>query len=472
MVIEVPTATVLQAGAMIQDRLGIGIFAQMRAMLDDLLLKLSQGDIPTYIEALSHAPETDPIWQSLIRELTIGETYFLRDRSHFQLIQSHILPQMIEKHRQSNRLTLNIWSAGCATGEEAYSLAVTAFETIPDIDQWHINIVATDVNAEALRIARRGIYRHWAFRHTDLDFQGEYFDQTPKGLQIKPHIKRMVTFRQTNLLAPQSLPTMDLILCRNVLIYFSKAHTRRAEHNFYSQLTPEGWLLLGHSEAIQFEREKWQTHLFPGTPPAYQKTSNTDNTAGARSKSKTYSHQILDATHIDAVIEADEIAIRYNRAVIAMRDDDHALALEEITALQQYAPNFAPTYLLSASLSANEGHSEDAFRSIDIALELNPLFADAHYLRASLLMEQSDMTGAQRALQSALYCQRGHPLASFLLGNLHAQAGEITPAMRHWRTAQHTISNLTAETLISDISDMSVAQLQKMVNEQLAGWQT
>ena len=125
-----------------------------------------------------------------------------------------------------------------------------------------------------MNAAQRGVYRKWAFRHTSDDFQNRYFVPTPDGLLLKPDIRSLVTFRTANLLNGPPLPQMDIILCRNVLLYFAQASARRAEVIFHDTLIPGGWLLLGQAETLRYERGKWVTHLFPGTP-IYQKRGDS-----------------------------------------------------------------------------------------------------------------------------------------------------------------------------------------------------
>lgn len=457
----VPPSLILQASAMIERRIGIAVHTQFRGALDEILHTLSQGDIPAYLNKLEVSRETDPIWQSLVDALTIGETYFLRDEAHFKLLRGQLFPEIIAKHRKQQSLHITVWSVGCATGEEPYSLAITLYELLPDFDSWTIQLVGTDLNGKALHTARRGVYRKWAFRHTDLDFQGRYFDPAPDGLQIKPIIRQMVTFHHANLFAPAILPQFDLILCRNVLLYFSDAHTQKAETQLYNALAPGGWLLLGQAEALHGSSGKWLVNRHPGTP-LYQKPFSASTPTMPLPK-KT------DKKRTTAEFNAHLLNI-YHQASKALQEEEYEKASTLLHDLLENDPKHAHGHVLLASIEANRQQVLAAHNRLDIALEINPLLVDGYYLRAMLYMEDNEAAAAQKALHAALYCQRNHPLALFMLGNIYAQIGQFTRAARYWETALHAISGLKSDTPICNISSMTAGQMSAMINKHLNGW--
>lgn len=461
MPVHITPASIAQLSALIEDRIGIAVHAQFRETLYELLMLLEKDNVQGYINQLAASRETDPVWQTLVNALTIGETYFLRDRAHFHALKAHILPELIQKRRDEGLLYLNIWSVGCATGEEPYSVAITLRELLSDIHRWAIELIGTDLNAQALRIARRGVYRKWAFRHTDLDFQGRYFDPAPDGLMIKPDIQQMVTFRHANLFAGPPLPKFDLILCRNMLIYFSSQHARQAEQLLHHALVPGGWLLLGHAETIRHEREKWITHMFPGMP-AYQRPINTA-TGEFRLHVPLVNRQPNKLN--------GNAALMYDAAITALQQESYSKAEAIITDLLDAQPDHAAAHTVLAYVLANRNHQKEAHEHIDLALKLDPLLANAHYLRAMLFMEDGKTSESAESLRSALYCQRNHPLASFVLGNIHARAGEFSKANRYWENARRAVASLKPDSPVSDISSITAGQLDGLVKEQIQGWQ-
>ena len=468
---QIARSLTMRANKLIEERTGIATYTQLQGSLDDLLATLApQGNILAYLDQLKDAPESAPIWQPLINELTVGETYFFRDRSHFHILRSYILPELIKKRRAEDMLHLSIWSVGCATGEEPYSLAITLHQLLPDIAKWSIRLIGTDINADALHTARRGVYRKWAFRHTDPEFQDNYFDQDPGGLQIKPHIRRIVSFRHDNLFNKITQPQYDLILCRNVLLYFSNARKFQAESLFFDALTSGGWLLLGHAETLRYQPEQWVTHLFPGTP-AYQKPGQAHKVEPGKPVVKKHTRTFPKVRDEDAKNGAHR-RITYEDAVSAIQQEAYEKAEELLSDLLAAQPDHASAHTLLAHIYANRNHITRAHSQIETALEIDPLLANAHYLQGLLFLEEDRTQDAFQALNAALYCQRNHPLASFMLGNLYAQAGELVKANRYWENTHAAIDSLTPDSPVCDISHITAGQLEALVSEQLEGWQT
>jgi chemotaxis protein methyltransferase CheR len=181
--------------------------------------------------------------------LTIHETYFFREDHQLYALQREILPELAR--RRTDRV-LRIWSAGSSTGEEAYSVAMLLAGQ-PEYADWRIEIVASDISQRVLEVARRGVYPASAFRTTPPDYRSRFFHAESDGFRIDDSIKRMVSFFSFNLADAERatlLPKMDVILCRNVIIYFDLAVKKRVIEMFWNRLRPGGFLLLGHSESL------------------------------------------------------------------------------------------------------------------------------------------------------------------------------------------------------------------------------
>src|SRR5579859_2391509 len=210
------------------------------------------ADWPAFAERLGGETLAGHAWTALIRSLTIGETYFFRNKPHIDLLREQVLPALIERRRREEHPWLRVWSAGCATGEEAYSLAILVRELIPDPQRWAIFILGTDLNSESLHRARLGIYGLWSFRDTDPALMSRYC--TPRGdrMAVTDEITGMVSFSMLNLVQEDSYSgvasAMDVILCRNVTMYFGPEAARVVAKRLLSALNPGGWLFVGPSE--------------------------------------------------------------------------------------------------------------------------------------------------------------------------------------------------------------------------------
>jgi chemotaxis methyl-accepting protein methylase len=210
---------------------------------DALLEELLTGNQPGWLD-------------ELVEHLTVGETYFLRDPAQVAALRQVILPEILERRLGDRRI--RVWSAGCSTGEEPYTLAILLHEqTI--LDDWGVLLVGTDVNRESLRIAREATYPAWSFRATSEQFRQRYFEPVGMNWRLTDSVRRMVRFGWSNLAADPLTPPsadFDLIACRNVTIYFDEAATQRLYRTLVAALAPGGWLVLGPSDPLPADRDE------------------------------------------------------------------------------------------------------------------------------------------------------------------------------------------------------------------------
>jgi chemotaxis protein methyltransferase CheR len=182
--------------------------------------------------------------------LTVNETYFFREQNQLKAFSEEILEEL--KDTNSAAKTLRIWSAGCSTGEEPYTIAMLINE-MGSLRGWDIEVYGSDINQRVLQTARRGVYRKNSFRTTEPYFLNKYFVEEDGSSRIIDAVKKNVNFSYLNLLdnyKAKFMGKMDVIFCRNVLIYFDAASRRRVIDNFYDRLTDGGYLLLGHAESL------------------------------------------------------------------------------------------------------------------------------------------------------------------------------------------------------------------------------
>jgi chemotaxis protein methyltransferase CheR len=191
--------------------------------------------------------------EAFLAALTVAESHFFRSRAQFDALSGEIFPQLVKARGGSRRL--RVWSAGCATGEEPYSLAISLERQLPAIDEWEVLILATDISSPALAAGRRGLYRPWSFRGVPEAIKRTYFIDHEDHLEVVPRIRERVKFAPLNLVTgryPSLLSNtidMDLILCRNVLIYFSQPVATAILGRLRDALADGGWLMLGQAEA-------------------------------------------------------------------------------------------------------------------------------------------------------------------------------------------------------------------------------
>lgn len=206
-----------------------------------------------YHYELRSASERDGELAQLIDELTTNETYFFRERSQLRALMTEILPEVLVQRREMGGTgPLTIWSAGCASGEEPYSIVILAMEAglDPSVD---LRVYASDISRRMLRRARQGTYRESSFRETEAALRDRHFEEKDNHWRISDDVKKHVDFIHLNLMDRSKialLGAMDVILCRNVIIYFDPESKRKVIGTFEEKLRPGGHLLLGHSESL------------------------------------------------------------------------------------------------------------------------------------------------------------------------------------------------------------------------------
>jgi chemotaxis protein methyltransferase CheR len=189
-------------------------------------------------------------YEAFLERLLTQETSFFRYPAVYEALEKKILPEMQERKFWETPRSLRIWSAGCSTGEEPYSIAVTLFESLKFAEAWEIEILATDISRRALRHAERGVYSKRSLQDVSLGQVETYFIATKHGFQVKPRIRRMISFAQMNLVESVYVGKLDCIFCMNVLMYFSEDRRIAILRRFYDALEPGGYFLLGHSETL------------------------------------------------------------------------------------------------------------------------------------------------------------------------------------------------------------------------------
>ena len=214
-----------------------------------------QMDFSSWSDIISDNRLLKPFTDSLIRHITITETYFFRDKNLFTYLRDTLLPDLIHRRRLERKHYLRIWSAACSSGEEPYSIALLLRNLLPDYETWDIFLIGTDINQDMINRAIKGEYSRWSFRNEPIVPTGQYFRiKSNNKLQINESIINMVRFEQSNLIPDSSLhyfihpEFLDIILCRNLLMYFSPEQSTRVISYLIESLIPKGYLIVSPQE--------------------------------------------------------------------------------------------------------------------------------------------------------------------------------------------------------------------------------
>lgn len=417
--------------------------------------------------------------ETLASHLTIGETYFYREPASFEALSTLILPGLIQQRRNAYSRYLRIWSAACSTGEEAYTMAILLHRLIPDIQEWNITILATDINPRSLRKAIDGVYGEWSFRGIDPEIRRTYF--TPRGgrWEIAPHIRRMVSFAYHNL-AEDLYPSvhnntngMDIIFCRNVLMYFSAARARQVVTNLQHSLADGGWLV---AASVEGSAELFTPLVNIGLPDAtiYRKQSAAPlvpftlpplpDVPPAPLPLMVPPPPLPPPPPPPLVVEPEP--------AVASTPLDRALELyqrgenAEAIGLLLSDPNLAAdgkALTLLARLYANEGRLDLADECCRRALAVDRLAPERHYLLAMIRQECGDPRGAAEALKRALFLDPDYILAHVALAGLAVADGRRTEARRCYRNALTLLAMRDPAETLAESDGLTVGRLIEIV---------
>lgn len=237
---------------------GIDLGGYRRSMLqrrlDARMAVLRINEPLDYLTRLRNEPAE---YDSLIEAVSINVTSFFRDPIVWEILTQSTLPAIVESKQHSHQRELRVWSAGCASGEEAYSIAILLHELLRDeLPEWKIHIFATDLSEDSLRTATAGLYPRERLENTRLSILDNYFTPNGSGFEVRPFIRRMVWFSKDDLTSSRLAPTesiygtFDLVLCRNVLIYFARPLQQRVIEKLTRAMAKGGFLILGESEVL------------------------------------------------------------------------------------------------------------------------------------------------------------------------------------------------------------------------------
>ena len=229
----------------------------------DRMARSGRLAFPAYLARLQRDPAEA---EALINSFTVNETYFYRETHQLECLSRCLLPELVQGRRPGDKVRL--WSVPCATGEEAYSLALWLLDNWRLVDAYHVEIVGSDIDTQALTDARLGLYGERALARLPRTALEAYFEPpTPDGRRLIADLRESVSFTAANLIDPDSMAAhgrFDVIFCRNVLIYFDDAARRLATELLFQRLTPGGFLCLGHAESMDRIGGRFVTRRFPG----------------------------------------------------------------------------------------------------------------------------------------------------------------------------------------------------------------
>ncbi|MDP2212423.1 protein-glutamate O-methyltransferase CheR [Phenylobacterium sp.] len=421
------------------------------------LAALRLADVEAYVRLLDDPEAGAREWRRLEGEVTVGETYFLRYVEQFAALRNTILPELIARNGSTRRL--RIWSAGCATGAEPYSVAILVAELLGDrIADWRVTILGTDINEIALEAAREANFGAWALRSLSAEQRRSWFVPEGKGWRLRPRYRSLVRYQYGNLLdllgptAPLDLTDFDLILCRNVLIYFHPEAMNAVVGALALRLSEAGWLLVGHAEPNPGFEAHVRVVSLPGAT-AYRRRGPNDE--AAPTAPRQWSPPQADDFAAQPVARADltvppiiQVAIPPTPPPPPPKPD-------------------TPTALAEIRLLANLGRFAEAARQCQTVLGLTPSEPAAHFYLGLVAQAQGRLDEAEAALRRAVYLDETFLLAQYHLGLVRLDCGQDAAGRRALAAAGRAAANLSPTAPLCEGDGLTAGDLRELARLQL-----
>jgi chemotaxis protein methyltransferase CheR len=437
-------------------RLGLSMPSLSDDRLDKMLATaqtaLAESSDLAALAALERKPLDSDVWQTVIDAVTIHETHFFRQKEWFEEFERRVLAPLIEERASRGQRTIRIWSAGCASGEEPYTLAMMLDRLLPDRQRWTVEILGTDISASTLAAARAATYRKWALRELGPRERKAYFSKTEAGrYQLADSIRDMVSFRLLNLTDPASAMwpapgSFDIIFCRNVLIYWTGDVQRLIAEALCRRVAPGGWLIVSPAEAVAEWYRPLQPHNFQNA--IFFRHAAPGDKAPARPTAKATALPAKRALPIKAAAEA-----RPPRAEPPSQPTVRHVTGAHITG----AMAFADQGLLGQARAASEA-----------LIAADALNGDAYLLLASICEELGDLPAAFEAARRAIYLMPDSALAHFRLGATLRAMGNAQQAQRSFMTVLELLRLQPDDASAGAEGDMTVGVLRYAAQSYLA----
>lgn len=447
--------------AWIIQRTGLSYYNERDADLVQALERVfvAEGKLDSAPNLLRRLQTTPRELDALVEQLTIGETFFFRHLEMFHALRDHVFPDVLRRRAASR--TLRIWSAGCSIGAEPYSISILLRELLgAQFRDWSIHILGTDINRKFLRMAEEGAYEPWTLRGMPPHVLTRSFLKDREGgkWRIGDHCRAGVAFRSHNL-ATDPLPdplsdliNFDLIICRNVMIYFDQPAIQRLAQQFYETLRPGGWLAVGHAEPHS------------GTFRMFR----TVNAAGAvlyQRPTTEHRHVVVEPAPLlpaKGLFPPPPPVVQRPWQPVVL--NIHLPGQQAPEPFRAQAPAVAPQDpLTEITQLADTGDLKAALQACDALILREPLNAGAYYYHGMILAQHAEWAASERSLRRSLYLERSLALAHFYLGLVVERLGQS--ARKHYANAQDLLAGQPEHVLVPLGQGLTVREFRSLLTE-------
>ena len=451
--------------------------------------------LPEIIQLLCEIPMREDIVRLIVPHITVYETYFFRHPEHFAWMRDSFLPELEIRKRAEGRLTIACWSAGCSTGEEAYSLAITLFDYFKGKEGWELKVVATDINHESLEIARHGCYGDWSFRDLPRETKERFFYECHDALELVPglprltryhidsRIQQMVTFAELNLNAPQwnipelSTRTFDLIVCRNVLIYLHQSAAKALIARFAEYLEPNGALIVGPSEPWFLNDSPFAAQpirngtIFIKKENSGQSMPSTTQPAARRLENPKSIKSLAGSLHHQITKPAESLAPQKTAPAESLAPPQPASKTSFAIPLHE-APLHAAAereeVIANARHLADSGEASRAIELLSELIQKETTDPELYYLRGLAYIHTRDFSSAESDLKKSLFLEPDNVVAYIALASIAKERGNESEMKKHYSNALHFLSKIEETAVVPGSNGIPAKAMRDMISSLMA----
>lgn len=451
---------------------GLQYYADKDAVMADRIVHRQRSigcSIPDYFRRALHT-ETKGEFSALIDEITIGETYFFRYPEQFDALRQYLIPERVAQQRHDR--TLRVWSAGCASGAEPYSLSIICRRDLTTLLRgWQVSILGTDINHRALAQARVGEFSNWELRTMSEEMKRRCFRPSGKSWAIMPEYRKDLHFEHQNLVENVEPFTrahagmFDIVLCRNVMIYFAPEIMRRVIQSCRECLASGGWLLVGHAEPY-LEIANFLSPVSIAGITAYRKEDEASVAAMTSRRWLTDPSSVLSETETGLGFDSPIVAEPEFTPTWTVAPQEQPM-LERSHAVAPHTTMSAEDHLAEIRRHVNEGDWTAALSACQLAISQRTLEPRLHYLHALISEHLGSESAAETALSRAIYLDRNFALAHYHLGRCLAHRGNRSAAARSFRNALRTLASSDDRNALPMADGLTVGELREITELQL-----
>ena len=448
----------------------------LQTAIEKRMASLEMDDINKYYLYLKSHEEGNNELQNLYNLITVNETEFFRDRKRMRALFEKVIPEIVSDKISSSSINealplVSIWSAGCSSGEEPYSIAIGRQESKAYRPWYDIELLATDISSDILSSARASIYDPRKLKNADESVKERYFVKTDGGFQLKDNVKNAVNFRYHNLIedpVPESTKKLwDVIICQNVIIYFDRETIKKVIDKFYSSLEVGGYLILGFSENLLGISSLFSTEYFENTA-IYRKLPEKITVLPDYQYRDSVGECILTE-----ISEVDQKAFGYLEAVKHFSNDDFDKAQDLLMKQIQVHQNDEKSQNLLGQVFLEKKLYREAELQFKACLAINAFEPSLYYYLGLVYHRMDQPYDVIRFLKKAIYLDKENVLAHLHLADAYFMTNDKQNAMREYRNTLRYLKNNTSESTFpfsrgltcSNIIDICTTRLKELENE-------